>query len=56
MMRLGETVRVPVEMGEAHPAWVVGTVVWIHPQGRFYTVEFRRPGGTYRQSYRGDEA
>lgn len=26
-------------------------VVRIHPKQRFYTVEFRLPGGTFRQSY-----
>lgn len=30
-----------------HECWVVR----VHPKQRFYTVEFRLPGGTFRQSY-----
>ena len=29
-----------------------GKVVWIHPAGRFYVVEFRLPGGTFCESFR----
>lgn len=35
-----------------------GTVIYIHPRGRFYTVEFQiddDPKRTIRQSYRMDE-
>ena len=30
---------------------VYGTVVYIHPQRRFYTVEFDFHGRTFRESY-----
>lgn len=30
-----------------------GRVVYIHPLGRFHTVEFQLPGGTFRESFRG---
>lgn len=29
-----------------------GRVVWIHPAGRFYVVEFRLPGGTFCECFR----
>lgn len=29
----------------------VGTVVYIHPRGRFYTLEFVFPRGTFRESF-----
>ena len=29
----------------------VGTVVYIHPRGRFYTLEFKFPGGSFRESF-----
>lgn len=28
-----------------------GTVVYIHPEGRFYTLEFKFPKGSFRESY-----
>ena len=28
-----------------------GRVVYIHPQGRFFTLEFTFPKGTFRESY-----
>lgn len=28
-----------------------GTIVYIHPRGRFYTVEFAFPAGTVRECY-----
>lgn len=30
-----------------------GRVVYVHPLGRFHTVEFTLPGGTFRESFRG---
>lgn len=30
---------------------VTGTVVFIHSKERFYTVEFRFPKGSFRESY-----
>ena len=29
-----------------------GTVVYIHPKGRFFTVEFRTPYGSFRESFK----
>ena len=29
-----------------------GTVIWIHPEKRFYRVRFEQPGGTCTESYR----
>lgn len=28
-----------------------GTVVYIHPKGRYYTLEFTFSGGTFRESF-----
>ena len=28
-----------------------GTVVYVHPEGRFYTLEFNFPKGRFRESY-----
>ena len=30
---------------------LTGTVVYIHPLRRFYVLEFKLPGGTFRQSF-----
>lgn len=30
---------------------MTGTVVWVHPKGRFYTVEFSFPLGNIRECY-----
>ena len=32
-----------------------GTVVYIHPAGRYHVVRFDYPGGSYRESYWGVE-
>lgn len=32
-----------------------GKVVYIHPKGRFHTVEFNTPGGPIRESFKGVE-
>ena len=29
----------------------IGTVVYIHPKGRYYTLEFAFPGGILRESF-----
>ena len=29
-----------------------GKVIYVHPKGRFYTVEFTLPFGTIRESYK----
>lgn len=31
--------------------YAFGTVVYIHPRGRFYTLEFSLPGGKFRESF-----
>ena len=30
---------------------VTGTVVYIHPRGRFYTLEFKFPRGSFMESF-----
>ena len=30
-----------------------GRVVYIHPKGRYHTVEFQLRGGTFRESFKG---
>lgn len=32
-----------------------GTVVYIHPKGRFHVVQFNFPGGSFRESFGGVE-
>lgn len=59
-MQIGDRVNVSKEWMERvrkGRAWdlvkretAVGTVVWIHPKGRFAVLEFTFPGGTYRES------
>ena len=34
---------------------IIGTVVYIHPQGRFHVVRFDFPFGSFRESFRGVE-
>lgn len=57
---LGETMSMPVELGfespysskeHKRPAPMEGTVVYIHPQRRWFTLEFRTPHGSFRESY-----
>lgn len=59
-MKLGDKVmRLPVtftDSGEDKKSMrrpVVGRVVYIHPAGRFHTVEFELPGGPVRESFQG---
>lgn len=59
-MEIGDRVRrEPVtfmlseEKGPGHRPTVEGTVVWIHPKGRFHTVEFHTPGGPVRECFQG---
>lgn len=63
-MRIGDEVYVKPEFtlpeangGEGnHPKQKLwGRIVYIHPAGRFYTVEFRFPSGAVRESFRPDE-
>lgn len=61
-MELGDRVkRVPETFGlsehtgpGARPA-LTGTVVYIHPKGRYHTVEFQTPGGPVQECFEGVE-
>ena len=57
---LGETMSLPVELGFESPYYtpearrartMTGTVVYIHPEGRWFSLEFRTQKGCFRQSY-----
>lgn len=57
-MKVGDKVsKVPETLYDAVNYWKmdrrehVGTVVYIHPKRRFYTVEFDINGGKIRESY-----
>lgn len=59
-MRIGQKVtRWPVgfcersEEGNKTPKPLKGTVIYIHPKGRFHTVEFELRGGKIRESFCG---
>lgn len=39
--------------GKAPGKAMTGRVVYIHPQGRYHTVEFELPGGKVRESFLG---
>lgn len=32
--------------------YATGTVVYLHPRGRYYTLEFNFPCGTFRESFK----
>lgn len=56
-MKLGDKITKPVAWMEVvqnnmkkHET-ATGTVVYIHPRGRFYTLEFSFPGGSFRESF-----
>jgi hypothetical protein len=41
-------------MDSFHEAWqITGTVVYVHPQGRYHIVEFDMPGGKVREAFMG---
>ena len=58
-MELGEkVVRTPItftdpyrEKGEVKHKPMTGKVVYIHPEGRYHTVEFDLPGGKVRENF-----
>lgn len=63
-MQIGDKViRTPYTVGEGIPVGTVnsrnsgrpmrGTVVWIHPKGRFHVVEFEVCGRKLRESFLG---
>ena len=47
---IGKTVERPVFMEGGYEI-MVGTVTYIHPEGRFYTVRFEAEGGIIEESY-----
>lgn len=49
---LGDRITAMVEFGMAHsPMPLPGVVVYIHPEGRYFTVEFTTDKGSFRQAY-----
>lgn len=50
-MQLGDKRTEKLSMGEGQPVTKTGVVVYIHPQRRFYTVEFDVNGHKIRESY-----
>lgn len=53
-MQVGDRIKAKIYYGAEGggllpPEW--GTVVYIHPEGRFYTLEFNFPRGRFRESY-----
>lgn len=51
-------VRKPVAITDIDPKktkTMLGTVVWVHPDGRFHVVEFQTAGGTLRECFMGVE-
>ena len=49
-----EVARRPVTLTGLDPKQTLrmrGQVVWVHPAGRFYVVEFETPGGPLRESF-----
>lgn len=50
-MKIGEKKTENVHFGDCLPRTMTGTVVWIHPQRRFYVLEFRFEQGTVREGY-----
>jgi len=52
-VELGETVHEHIMFDSSMPSRELyeGTVIYIHPEGRFYRVEFQLEGGTVREAY-----
>jgi len=49
---LGDRITAMVEFGMAHgPMPMTGTVVYIHPEGRYFSLEFETDKGRFRQAY-----
>lgn len=54
MVKLGDKLWGRVEYGMSGGSMLpmeLGTVVYVHPEGRFFTLEFRFEKGAFRQSY-----
>lgn len=47
---IGDKVRLPVRMDKG-TVTMEGTVIYIHPKGRFFRVEFETESGCLRESY-----
>lgn len=53
-MNIGDRMPCKVRFGEEQDSKYTqqtGTVVYIHPEGRYYTLEITVEGGTFRESY-----
>lgn len=50
-MQLGDKITQNIEIGKESKLISTGTVVYIHPLWRFYTLEFELKYGTIRESY-----
>lgn len=50
-MQIGDKKTEVIHMGDAHGVTMTGTVVFIHPERRFYVVEFALDGHAVRESY-----
>lgn len=50
-MQIGDKKKALVHIGEHMPVPMEGRVVWIHPQRRFYVLEFDKGGRRFRESY-----
>ena len=54
-MVIGQRVNEVLHFGECSGRTYSGTVVYIHPRGLFYTVEFAFEKGSFRESFFGPE-
>lgn len=50
-MEAGDKVTEELFFGDEHGRTYTGTVVWIHPEGRFYVVEFAFGLRKFRESF-----
>lgn len=50
-MKIGDRRTEEYTFGEMHGITKTGRVVWIHPERRFYVVEFEFERGKVRESY-----
>lgn len=48
---IGQRVTEVLRFGECNGREYTGLVVYVHPQGRFYTVEFVFDKGSFRESF-----
>ena len=51
MVAVGDRVDELVHFGDERPRPMWGTVVWVHPEGRFYVAEFDFDGFKVREAY-----